>query len=81
LLYGYSWRLDVLVLRALVAARTDILQSVPILLVLPVVLLAPSLFCCSVWRGEVMAAIILIFTSQAWNLTFSSLPVDDDNSN
>lgn len=48
----------------------DILQSVPILSFLPVVLL--SLTAILPQRTAVeMAAIILIFTSQAWNLTFS----------
>ncbi len=48
----------------------DILQSVPILSFLPVVLL--SLTAILPQRPAVeLAAIILIFTSQAWNLTFS----------
>lgn len=48
----------------------DILQSVPILSFLPVVLL--SLTAVLPQRVAVeLAAIILIFTSQAWNLTFS----------
>ena len=48
----------------------DILQSVPILSFLPVVLL--SLTAILPQRTAVeLAAIILIFTSQAWNLTFS----------
>lgn len=48
----------------------DILQSVPILSFLPVVLL--SLTAILPQRAAVeIAAIILIFTSQAWNLTFS----------
>ncbi len=48
----------------------DILQSVPILSFLPVVLL--SLTAILPQRAAVeLAAIILIFTSQAWNLTFS----------
>jgi NitT/TauT family transport system permease protein len=48
----------------------DILQSVPILSFLPVVLL--SLTAILPQRVAVeLAAIILIFTSQAWNLTFS----------
>lgn len=48
----------------------DILQSVPILSFLPVVLLA--LISILPQRPAIeLAAIILIFTSQAWNLTFS----------
>ncbi len=48
----------------------DILQSVPILSFLPVVLL--SLTAILPQRPAVeLAAVILIFTSQAWNLTFS----------
>jgi NitT/TauT family transport system permease protein len=48
----------------------DILQSVPILSFLPVVLL--SLTAILPLRTAVeLAAIVLIFTSQAWNLTFS----------
>ncbi|MBC6956604.1 MAG: ABC transporter permease subunit [Chloroflexi bacterium] len=48
----------------------DILQSVPILSFLPVVLL--SLTAILPQRTAVeLAAVVLIFTSQAWNLTFS----------
>ncbi len=69
ILYGYTaarrpgaerWLLPVL----------DILQSVPILSFLPVVLLALIAILPQRMAVE-MAAIILIFTSQAWNLTFS----------
>lgn len=48
----------------------DVLQSVPILSFLPVVLLGLSTFLPQSLAAEV-ASIILIFTSQAWNLTFS----------
>lgn len=67
--YGYSaarskaaerWLLPVL----------DILQSVPILSFLPVVLLSLTAILPQRTAVEI-AAIILIFTSQAWNLTFS----------
>jgi NitT/TauT family transport system permease protein len=59
----------------------DVLQSVPILSFLPVVLLS---FMAVLPRGVAseLAAIILIFTSQAWNMTFSfyqsmsTLPVE-----
>ncbi|MCZ2099791.1 MAG: ABC transporter permease subunit [Anaerolineae bacterium] len=48
----------------------DVLQSVPILSFLPVVLL--SLTALLPQRAAVeIAAVVLIFTSQAWNLTFS----------
>ncbi len=48
----------------------DVLQSVPILSFLPVVLLSLSALC-SPEKAVELASIILIFTSQAWNLTFA----------
>ena len=48
----------------------DILQSVPILSFLPVVLLGLSALLPQGLATE-LAAIILIFTSQAWNMTYS----------
>lgn len=48
----------------------DIFQSVPILSFLPVVLLSLSAFI-PVGLATEAAAVILIFTSQAWNLTFA----------
>ena len=48
----------------------DVLQSVPILSFLPVVLLGLSAVLPQRVAAE-LAAIVLIFTSQAWNLTFS----------
>ena len=48
----------------------DVLQSVPILSFLPVVLLGLSAILPSGLAAEV-AAVVLIFTSQVWNLTFS----------
>jgi NitT/TauT family transport system permease protein len=59
----------------------DVLQSVPILSFLPVVLLS---FMAILPQGLApeLAAIVLIFTSQAWNMTFSfyqsltTMPVD-----
>ena len=48
----------------------DVLQSVPILSFLPVVLLSLSVLLPASAAAEI-AAIVLIFTSQAWNLTFS----------
>jgi NitT/TauT family transport system permease protein len=48
----------------------DVLQSVPILSFLPVVLLSLSAVLPTSFAVE-LAAIVLIFTSQAWNMTFS----------
>lgn len=48
----------------------DILQSVPILSFLPVVLLSLTAILPESFAAE-LAAIVLIFTSQAWNITFS----------
>ena len=48
----------------------DVLQSVPILSFLPVVLLSLSAILPESTAAE-LASIILIFTSQAWNLTYS----------
>jgi NitT/TauT family transport system permease protein len=48
----------------------DVLQSVPILSFLPVVLLSLSAFI-PIGLATEAAAIILIFTSQVWNLTFA----------
>lgn len=48
----------------------DILQSIPILSFLPVVLLGLSAIIPEGAAAEI-ASIVLIFTSQAWNLTFS----------
>ncbi|HEX6019094.1 MAG TPA: ABC transporter permease subunit [Burkholderiaceae bacterium] len=48
----------------------DVLQSVPILSFLPVVLLSLAVLLPASVAAEV-AAIVLIFTSQVWNMTFS----------
>ena len=48
----------------------DVLQSVPILSFLPVVLLSLSAMLPQSAAAE-LASIVLIFTSQAWNLTFA----------
>lgn len=48
----------------------DVLQSVPILSFLPVILLSLSVILPQAAAAEI-AAVALIFTSQAWNLTFS----------
>lgn len=69
LVYGYAAarnrRLERVMLPIL-----DILQSVPILSFLPVVLLGLTAILPEDIAVE-LAAIVLIFTSQAWNLTFS----------
>lgn len=48
----------------------DVLQSVPILSFLPVVLLSLSAFMPQRLATE-LASVVLIFTSQAWNMTFA----------
>ena len=48
----------------------DVLQSVPILSFLPVVLLSLSAILPEKTAAE-LASVVLIFTSQAWNLTFA----------
>lgn len=48
----------------------DVLQSVPILSFLPVILLSLSAIL-PLRLGAELASILLIFTSQAWNLTFA----------
>src|SRR5437016_574157 len=48
----------------------DVLQSVPILSFLPVVLLGLSAFLSQNAASE-LASVVLIFTSQAWNLAFA----------
>src|SRR5512140_99146 len=69
LLYGYAAarsRTAELVLMPLL----DVLQSVPILSFLPVVLLSLSALLPESMADE-FSAIVLIFTSQAWNMTYS----------
>ncbi|HYQ91952.1 MAG TPA: ABC transporter permease subunit [Candidatus Competibacteraceae bacterium] len=56
--------------RAVLMPLLDVLQSVPILSFLPVVLLSLSAVLPEAFAAE-LAAIVLIFTSQAWNMTFS----------
>jgi NitT/TauT family transport system permease protein len=69
LLYGraaaYNRRAEQLLMPLL-----DVLQSVPILSFLPVVLLSLSAVLPQSIAAE-LASIVLIFTSQAWNLTFA----------
>ena len=56
--------------RAVLMPLLDVLQSVPILSFLPVVLLGLSAVLPERVAAE-LAAVVLIFTSQAWNMTFS----------
>ncbi len=58
------------VARQVLIPLLDVLQSVPILSFLPVVLLSFSTLLPREVAAE-LSAIVLIFTSQAWNLTFS----------
>ena len=58
------------VLRRNFDALLDVLHSVPILSFLPVVLLSLSAVLPPQIAAE-LAAIVLIFTSQAWNLVFA----------
>jgi len=69
LIYGYSAASNPNVERILLPIL-DVLQSVPILSFLPVVLLALTAILPQGVAVEI-AAVILIFTSQAWNLTYS----------
>ncbi len=55
---------------ALLMPLLDVLQSVPILSFLPVVLLSLSALLPEAIAAE-LASIVLIFTSQAWNMTFA----------
>ena len=69
LIYGraaaYNRRAELILMPLL-----DVLQSVPILSFLPVVLLSLSVILPQKLAAE-LASIVLIFTSQAWNLTFA----------
>ncbi|MGC8874760.1 MAG: ABC transporter permease, partial [Chloroflexia bacterium] len=71
------------VARQVLIPLLDVLQSVPILSFLPVVLLSLSAILPRGLAAE-LSAIVLIFTSQAWNLTFSfyqaleTIPTDLD---
>src|ERR1700687_1427693 len=70
LIYGYWAAKDPLAQRLLVPLL-DILQSIPVLGFMPGVVLALV----SVFRGSnvglELASILMIFTGQAWNMTFS----------
>jgi NitT/TauT family transport system permease protein len=69
LAYGY-FAARSLPARRVLMPLLDVLQSVPILSFLPVVLLGLSAVLPQAVATE-LAAIILIFTSQAWNMTYS----------
>lgn len=69
LTYGYAAARNATA-RALLLPLLDVLQSVPILSFLPVVLLSLSAVLPQNFAAE-LAAVTLIFTSQAWNMTFS----------
>jgi NitT/TauT family transport system permease protein len=68
--------------QTIMVALLDILQSIPILSFLPGVVLALIAIFPNSSFGLELSAVILIFTSQAWNMTFSyyhsarTLPVD-----
>src|SRR5262249_47194955 len=70
LLYGYWAAKDRVAGRVLIPLL-DILQSIPVLAFLPGLLLALSALFPSNNIGLELAAVLLIFTGQAWNMTFS----------
>src|SRR5436189_3833825 len=69
LFYGYAAARN-RTARTVLMPLLDVLQSVRLLSFLPVVLLSLSAVLPQAFAAEV-AAIVLIFTSQAWNMTFS----------
>src|SRR5512136_3259695 len=69
LVYGYACARS-RVAEKILSPVLDVLQSVPILSFLPVVLLSLTAVLPEGIAVE-LASIVLIFTSQAWNLTFS----------
>lgn len=69
LTYGYL-AVRSLLARSVLLPLLDVLQSVPILSFLPVVLLSLSAVLPQNLAAEI-ASIVLIFTSQAWNMTFA----------
>lgn len=69
LFYGYAAARNPAA-RKILMPVLDVLQSVPILSFLPVVLLSLSAIFPEYFATE-LSAIVLIFTSQAWNITFS----------
>jgi NitT/TauT family transport system permease protein len=81
LLYGY-WAAKDRVAERVLVPLLDILQSIPILGFLPSILLALKALFPRSNIGLELASILTIFTSQAWNITFSfyhslrSIPLD-----
>jgi NitT/TauT family transport system permease protein len=81
LVYGYWAAKDEIAARVLVPLL-DILQSIPVLAFLPGLLLALDAIFPRNNVGLELAAILMIFTGQAWNMTFSfyhsvrSVPAD-----
>ncbi len=81
LVYGYWAAKDKVASRVLIPAL-DILQSIPVLAFLPGLLIALSNAFPETNIGLELAAILMIFTGQAWNMTFSfyyslrSVPAD-----
>jgi len=81
LLYGY-WAAKDRVASIVLIPLLDILQSIPVLAFLPGLLLALSAAFPRSNVGLELAAIVMIFTGQAWNMTFSfyhslrSVPAD-----
>jgi NitT/TauT family transport system permease protein len=81
LVYGYWAAKDKVAARILIPLL-DILQSIPVLAFLPGLLLALSNAFQGSNIGLELAAILMIFTGQAWNMTFSfyyslrSVPTD-----
>jgi hypothetical protein len=69
LTYGYAAARN-LTAEKVMLPLLDVLQSVPILSFLPVVLLSLSAVLPQGFATE-LAAVVLIFTSQAWNMTYS----------
>lgn len=69
LVYGYAAAYNQRTAQLLMPLL-DVLQSVPILSFLPIVLLSLSAVMPELVAAE-LASIVLIFTSQVWNLTFS----------
>jgi NitT/TauT family transport system permease protein len=70
LVYGYWAAKDEIAARVLIPLL-DILQSVPVLAFLPGLLLALGALFPRNNVGLELAAILMIFTGQAWNMTFS----------
>jgi NitT/TauT family transport system permease protein len=81
LLYGY-WAAKDRVAERVLVPLLDILQSIPVLGFMPGLILALVTLFPHSNTGLELAAVIMIFTGQAWNMTFSyyhslrSVPVD-----